>query len=54
MPLKHRNALGPSTFIECGGCNEEYFYAHVLVDAPLESTTITITIIQVCHMLVVV
>jgi hypothetical protein len=45
MSLKHKNALGPSTLIECGGCNEECFYAHLLVDPLLESTT---TIVQIC------
>jgi len=38
--------------IECGGCNEEYFYARLLMDTPLES--IVTTIVQVCWMLVVV
>jgi hypothetical protein len=52
MSLKRRNVLGPSTLIECGGCNEECFYARLLMDTPLESTTTTI--VQVCRMLVVV
>jgi hypothetical protein len=47
MSVKCRNVLGLPTFIECGGCNEKYFYAFVLVDTPLESTTTT-TIVQVC------
>jgi hypothetical protein len=49
MSFKYKNVLRPSTLIECGGCNEEYFYARLLVDTPLEST---ITIVQVCRMLV--
>jgi hypothetical protein len=44
------NVLRPWTLIECGGCNEEYFY--VFVDTQLESTTTSIG--QVCWMLVVV
>jgi hypothetical protein len=52
MSFKRRNALGPSTLIECGRCNEKYFYARLLVDTPLESTTTTI--VQVCRILIVV
>ncbi len=52
MSPKCRNVLGPWTLTECGGCNEEYFYARLLVDTPLESTTITIA--QVCWMLILV
>jgi hypothetical protein len=52
MSFKCRNVLGPSTLIECGGCNKKYFYALLLMDAPFKSTTTTI--VQVCRMLVVV
>jgi hypothetical protein len=51
MSLKRINVLGPSTLIECGGCNEKYFYARLFMDTPLKSTTITI--VQLCRMLLV-
>jgi hypothetical protein len=51
MSHKRKNVLGPSTLIECGGCNEKYFYARLFMDTPLESSTITI--VQLCQMLVV-
>jgi hypothetical protein len=52
MSPKRINVLRPWTLNECRGCNEEYFYACLLMDTPLESTTIII--VQVCWMLVVV
>jgi hypothetical protein len=51
MSFKHINVLRTSTLIECGGCNEKYFYVLLLMDAPFKSTT---TIVQVCRMLIVV